>query len=203
MTTLSDNQKLLALTLVIETIIKPSNKYYTQAIIKIQRFWRRRSGYYGFRPLSERTIQKTSWRFHYRYHHLVPPPLIKRQMHSCGGNCLSHQQKKRDTIMRKAFTKFSKEINQRMRDTLDFPSLYYMAHPIGCICNNYENNMTLEKMWKLIPVGRLWEFANPITRKRLSRLQRNKIYLTLAQDNISWVTRNIMINFLKSKNIIT
>ena len=203
MTTLTDHQKLLALTLVIETIIKPSNKYYTQAIIKIQRFWRRRSGYYGFRPLSERTIQKTSWRFHYRYHHLVPPPLIKRQMHSCGGNCLSHQQKKRDTIMRKAFTKFSKEINQRMRDTLDFPSLYYMAHPIGCICNNYENNMTLEKMWKLIPVGRLWEFANPITRKRLSRLQRNKIYLTLAQDNISWVTRNIMINFLKSKNIIT
>ena len=58
MTTLSDNQKLLALTLVIETIIKPSNKYYTQAITKIQRFWRRRSGYYGFRPLSERTIKK-------------------------------------------------------------------------------------------------------------------------------------------------
>jgi len=53
MTTLSDNQKLLALTLVIETIIKPSNQYYNQAITKIQRFWRRRSGYYGFTPLSE------------------------------------------------------------------------------------------------------------------------------------------------------
>lgn len=203
MTTLSDNQKLLALTLVIETIIKPSNKYYTQAITKIQRFWRRRSGYYAFRPLSEKAIQNTTWRFHYRYHHLVPPPLIKRQMHSCGGKCLSHQQKKRDNLMRMAFTKFSKEINQRMRDTLDYPSLYYMAHPTGCICNNYENNNTLENMWKLTPVERLWEFASPITRKRLSRLRRNKIYLTLAQDNISWVTRNIMINFLKSKKIIS
>lgn len=203
MTTLSDNQKLLALTLVIETIIKPSNKYYTQAITKIQRFWRRRSGYYGYRPLSERTIQKTSWRFHYRYHHLIPPQIIKRQMHSCGGNCLSHQQRKRDNLMRKAFTKFSKEINQRMRDTLDFPSLYYMAHPTGCICNNYENNNTLENQWKLTPVDRLWEFVSPITRKRLSRIRRNKIYLTLAQDNISWVTRNTMINFLKSKKIIT
>ena len=58
MTTLSDHQKLLALTLVIETIIKPSNKYYTQAITKIQRFWRRRSGYYGFTPLSRKNYSK-------------------------------------------------------------------------------------------------------------------------------------------------
>ena len=44
--------------------------------------------------------------------HLVPPPLIKRQMHSCGGKCLSHQQKKRDTIMRDVLQIFSKDINQ-------------------------------------------------------------------------------------------
>ena len=67
---------------------------------------------------SQRAIQKTTMAY-YRYHHLVPPPLIKRHVSLCG-NCLSHQQKKRDNFM--AFTKFSKEINQRMRDTLDFPS---------------------------------------------------------------------------------
>ena len=44
--TLSDHQKLLAIHIVIQTFIKPSNDYYRNAVTKIQRFWRKRSGYY-------------------------------------------------------------------------------------------------------------------------------------------------------------
>ena len=41
--TLSDDQKLLAIHIVIQVFIKPSNDYYRNAVTKIQRFWRRRS----------------------------------------------------------------------------------------------------------------------------------------------------------------
>ena len=53
MTTLTDSEKLLVIHLVIQTYIKPSNKYFRNAITKIQRFWRKRSGYYGYTPLTE------------------------------------------------------------------------------------------------------------------------------------------------------
>ena len=41
--TLSDDQKLLAIHIVIQVFIKPSNDYYRNAVTKIQRFWRKRN----------------------------------------------------------------------------------------------------------------------------------------------------------------
>ena len=55
--TLSDDQKLLAIHIVIQVFIKPSNDYYRNAVTKIQRFWRRRNGYYGFKPLLNVKLQ--------------------------------------------------------------------------------------------------------------------------------------------------
>ena len=54
---LTDDQKLLVINLVINLFIKPSNTYYTKNVIKLQRFWRKRSGYYSFTPLTNKKMK--------------------------------------------------------------------------------------------------------------------------------------------------
>ena len=96
--TLSEDQKLLAIHLVIQIFIKPSNEYFRNAVTKIQRFWRKRSGYYGFKPLAEYKITNT---FSDRY--LGDSPLrLKRSMACCSGDCLSQQQRKRNRVIQAA-----------------------------------------------------------------------------------------------------
>ena len=93
--TLSEDQKLLAIHLVIQIFIKPSNEYYRNAVTRIQRFWRKRSGYYGFKPLAECKITNT---FCDRYPSYIPPRL-KRSMACCSGDFLSQQQRKRNKVI--------------------------------------------------------------------------------------------------------
>ena len=203
MTTLTDSEKLLVIHLVIQTYIKPSNKYYRNAITKIQRFWRKRSGYYGYTPMTEFKIKNYSGeQYLSELGYGISPPRLKRSINCCRGGCLSHQQKKRYSILMKAHKLFKKDISKILKNYED-PLIYKIPHPLDCVCNNYENLYTLEELWRLKNYDHFQLELTPKTRYKLSRLNRNKIYLILAQDKINWVTRNIMINFLKSKNIIT
>ena len=204
MTTLTDSEKLLVIHLVIQTYIKPSNKYFRNAITKIQRFWRKRSGYYGYTPLTEFKIRNYSGEEFLSElgYGITSPPRLKRSINCCNGKCLSHQQKKRCNILIKAHKLFEKDITKILRNYND-PLIYKIPHPLNCVCNNYENSYTLEELWRLKNYDHFRLELTPKIRYKLSRLNRNRIYLTLAQDKISWVTRNTIINFLKSKNIIS
>lgn len=195
--TLSDDQKLLAIQLVINLFIKPTNDYYRNAVTKIQRFWRRRNGYYGFKPLAEYKITNTLCDRYPSY----GPPRLKRSMACCSGDCLSQQQRKRNRVIQAVHNIFSEDIHGIHRDYHN-PLSYKIPYPSDCICNNYENFKTLEELWTLKNCDHLRLKYSAETRRQISRFGRNKIYLILAQDKINWFTRNTIINFLKSKNII-
>ena len=197
MTTLTDSEKLLVIHLVIQTYIKPSNKYYRNAITKIQRFWRRRNGYYGFKHLAECKITNT---FINRFPSYGIPRL-KRSLGCCSGDCLSHQQRKRNRVIQAMHNIFSEDIHEIHR-AYHNPLRYKIPYPANCICNNYENFHTLEELWTLKNCDHLRLKYSAESRRKISRFGRNKIYLILAQDKINWFTRNTIINFLKSKNII-
>ena len=196
--TLSEDQKLLAIHLVIQIFIKPSNEYYRNAVTRIQRFWRKRSGYYGFKPLAECKITNT---FCDRYPSYIPPRL-KRSMACCSGDCLSQQQRKRNKVIQAVHDIFSEDIHEIHRNYHN-PLSYKIPYPVDCICNNYENFKTLQELWTLKNCDHLRLKYGPESRRQISRFGRNRIYLILAQDKISWFTRNTIINFLKSKNIIS
>ena len=198
MTTLSDDQKLLAIHLVIQVFIKPTNEYYRNAITKIQRFWRRRNGYYGFKHLAECKITNTFYAGDLRY----LAPRLKRSLGCCRGDCLSHQQRKRNRVIQAMHNIFSEDI-QEIHRAYHNPLSYKIPYPVDCICDNYENFHTLEELWTLKNCDHLRLKYSAESRRKMSRFGRNKIYLILAQDKISWFTRNTIINFLKSKKIIT
>ena len=195
---LTDEQKLLAIHIVIQVFIKPSNDHYRNAVTKIQRFWRRRNGYYGFQPMAECKITDT---FCDRYTSFGPPRL-KRSLACCSGACLSQQQRKRDKMIQAAHNIFSEDIQEIHRDYHN-PLSHKIPYPVDCICNNYENFKTLEELWTLKNCDHLRLKYGPESRRKISRFGRNKIYLILAHDKINWFTRNTIINFLKSKNIIS
>jgi hypothetical protein len=197
-TTLTDNKKLLAIHLVIQIIIKPSNKYYRNAITKIQRFWRKRSGYYGYKPMAECKIVN----IFNKNNRFNLPPRLKRSMNCCSGRCLSQQQKKRYKLIIDAHTLFEKDIAKIFKNRTN-QLCNKIPHPVMCVCNNYENFHTLEGLWRHKNYDHLILTHTPETRRKLSRFNRNKIYQILAQDKINWVTRNQIINFLKFKNIIS
>ena len=198
--TLSDDQKLLAIQLVINLFIKPTNDYYRNAVTKIQRFWRRRNGYYGFKPLAECKITNT---FCDRYPSYGYGPLrLKRSMACCRGDCLSQQQRKRNRVIQAVHNIFLEDIHKIHRDYHN-PLSYKIPYPADCICNNYENFKTLEELWTLKNCDHLRLKYSAESRRQISRFGRNKIYLILAHDKINWFTRNTIINFLKSKNIIS
>ena len=124
--TLSEDQKLLAIHLVIQIFIKPSNEYYRNAVTRIQRFWRKRSGYYGFKPLAECKITNT---FCDRYPSYIPPRL-KRSMACCSGDCLSQQQRKRNKVIQAVHNIFSEDIHEIHRNYHN-PLSYKIPYPVG------------------------------------------------------------------------
>lgn len=199
---LTDDQKLLVINLVINLFIKPSNNYYTKKIIKLQRFWRKRSGYYGFTPLTSKKMKILNDSYYmnsremYNYSH---PPRLKRSMNSCGGLCLSNQQRKMYNILNKAHKKFCRDI---MKNFNKDPMKFSIPIPTDCVCGNYENESTLENLWRIRDDSHMILERSGNYRRKWKRLYRNSIYLTLAKDEISWFTRNTMIKFLKTKGII-
>ena len=93
--------------------------------------------------------------------------------------------------------------NEAIHRDYNNPLSCKIPYPVDCICNNYENFKTLEELWTIKNCDHLRLKYGAESRRKIARHGRNKIYLILAQDKISWFTRNTIINFLKSKNIIS
>jgi hypothetical protein len=199
---LTDDKKLLVINLVINLFIKPSNTYYRKNIIKLQRFWRKRSGYYCFTPLTKKKMKMLNDKYYMNsreMHNYSHPPILKRSMNSCGGLCLSNQQRKMYNILHYSHKKFCKDIMINFnKDPLNFS----IPIPTDCVCGNYENDSTLENLWRIRDDRHMILERSANYRKKWKRLYRNSIYLTLAKDEISWFTRNTMIKFLKTKGVI-
>jgi len=199
---LTDDQKLLVINLVITLFIKPSNTFYSGKIKKIQRWWRKRSGYYCFTPLSNKTIKGLLDKYYMNsseIHNYTHPPILKRSMNCCGGRCLSYQQNSKLEILNKAHKMFNRTIRKKIRES---PMKCTIPMPITCICNNYQNESTLENLWRIRDDLDLMLYHTFNYRRKWKRMHRNSIYLILAKDEISWFTRNTIINFLKTKKII-
>lgn len=199
---LTDDKKLLVINLVINLFIKPSNTYYTKNVIKLQRFWRKRSGYYCFSPLTNKKMKILNDRYYMNsreMHNFSHPPRLKRSMNFCGGQCLSNQQRKKFNILSNAHKIFYKDI---MKNFNNNPLNFNMPILTDCVCCNYENKSTLENLWRIRDDSNIVLERSFNYRRKWKRLHRNSIYLTLAKDQISWFTRNTIINFLKTKGII-